>query len=300
MYNDVAKKVANMGENMQKQNLVLLQSEIENRIAQLNNDISNGIIRDCRVVASEVSDSKRNILKAYGFRDSDIHDAFMYVPDIVVRNIANGNIYQDGWRLSEAIWGYNKQVQYNLNRIVANGTAQGKSAYEIALQLENYVAPQSKKASKTISSWRLARETDVQMGRATKVGERIHDKFYFGNVDYNAQRLARTMVSHAYQQAFQIVNEKDPFVIGYRWLTSNFHGRVCQLCIDRATKDQYGLGAGVFPKDQLPLDHPNGMCTFEAVMPDSMEDIADKIGKWYEAPIGTYKAIDDYALTFMG
>lgn len=135
--------------------------------------------------------------------------------------------------------------------------------------------------------------------RARYVGEEIKDSFYFGQVDYNAQRLARTMISHAYQQSFENVNRNDPFVIGYRWLTSNFHGRVCDICRERAETDQYDLGTGVFPKDALPLDHPNGMCTFEAVMPDDMKTIAQKIGMWYNSPVGTYPEIDRYVLDFI-
>ena len=95
------------------------------------------------------------------------------------------------------------------------------------------------------------------------------------------------------------MNRNDPFVIGYRWLTSNFHGRVCDICRERAETDQYGLGTGVFPKDALPLDHPNGMCTFEAVMPDDMKTIAQKIGMWYNSPVGTYPDIDRYVLDFV-
>ena len=95
------------------------------------------------------------------------------------------------------------------------------------------------------------------------------------------------------------MNRNDPFVIGYRWLTSNFHGRMCDICRERAETDQYGLGTGVFPKDALPLDHPNGMCTFEAVMLDDMKTIAQKIGMWYNSPVGTYPDIDRYVLDFV-
>lgn len=41
------------------------------------------------------------------------------------------------------------------------------------------------------------------------------------------------------------------------------------------------------------------MCTFEAVIPDSMSTISDKIGKWYQSPSGTYPDIDNYVLDFM-
>lgn len=289
LYQDVTRKVGQLGNNnLQKQNLILLQRDIKNRIAQLNSDIQNGIIRDMRIVSNEVVEDTRTFLKQCGFRDEDIHNAFSYVPDQIIRNITSGNVYQDGWTLSGAIWGYNKRTQEDLSKIISIGTAQGKSAVEIARELEQYVDPSARKSAKTIQSWRY-----------DKVGNKIKDSVYFGKIDYNALRLARTLISHAYQQSFENVNRNDPFVVGYRWLISNFHGRVCEICRARAETDQFGLGVGVFPKDQLPLDHPNGMCTFEAVIPDSMTDIARKIGQWYQAPTGTYPDIDRYALDFV-
>lgn len=289
LYQDVTRKVGQLGNNnLQKQNLILLQRDIKNRIAQLNSDIQNGIIRDMRIVSNEVVEDTRTFLKQCGFRDEDIHNAFSYVPDQIIRNITSGNVYQDGWTLSGAIWGYNKRTQEDLNKIISIGTTQGKSAVEIARELEQYVDPSARKSAKTIQSWRY-----------DKVGNKTKDSVYFGKIDYNALRLARTLISHAYQQSFENVNRNDPFVVGYRWLISNFHGRVCEICRARAETDQFGLGVGVFPKDQLPLDHPNGMCTFEAVIPDSMTDIARKIGQWYQAPTGTYPDIDKYALDFI-
>lgn len=289
LYNDVTKQIASMGNgNIQKQNLMLLKRSITKRIEQLNEDIKNGVVRSMTTVSEAVVYDTRTFLKYCGFKDSDIHEAFKFVPDQIVRNIITGNIYQDNWTLSKAIWGYNKQTQESLNKIISIGTAQGKSAVEIAKELEQYVDPSARKQAKTIQSWRY-----------DKAGNKIKDSVYFGKIDYNALRLARTMISHAYQQSFENVNRNDPFVVGYRWLTSNFHGRVCEICRERSETDQFGLGVGVFPKDQLPLDHPNGMCTFEAVIPDSMTDIARKIGQWYQAPIGTYPDIDKYALDFV-
>lgn len=289
LYREITKKVAALGNgDIKKQNLVLLERDIKNRIARLNDEIRKGIIKDMRIVANEVVEDTREFLKQCGFREEDIHNAFSYVPEQIVHNIINGNVYQDGWKLSEAIWGYNKKVQDALNKIVSIGTAQGKSASEIAKDIESYVNPSAKKPAKTIYSWRYDR-----------AGNKIKDSVYFGKIDYNALRLARTLISHAYQQSFENVNRNDPFVVGYRWITSNFHGRICEVCRTRANTDQFNLGVGVFPKEQLPLDHPNGMCTFEAVIPDSMTEIARKIGKWYQAPKGTYPDIDRYASDFV-
>lgn len=292
LYKDVTRKISAMGNgNIQKQNLLLLQRDIKSRIEQLNKDIQSGIIRNMKIVSNEVVSDTRTFLKQCGFKDEDIHSAFSYVPDQVIRNIINGNVYQDGWTLSGAIWGYNKKTQDTLNKIISIGTAQGQSALEIAKQLEQYIDPSAKKTAKTIHSRRYATMNDVIAGMAKYVGEEIKDSVYFGRIDYNAMRLARTLISHAYQQSFETVNKNDPFVVGYRWMTSNFHGRVCDICRSRE--------GHVFKKNELPLDHPNGMCTFEAVIPDSMTDIAKKIGQWYNSPIGTYPEIDKYALDFM-
>ena len=299
LYIDISRQIANEKDILNKQRLTLLQRDINSRVKQLNMDIQNHIVRDIRTISNEVVHDKRSYLKQCGFEDKDIVNAFFYVPENVVQNIITGNIYQKGWTLSKAIWGYNKKTQKTLSKIISYGTAQNKSAYDIAKEIEQYVKPSAKKPSRTIHKWRYARQTDVEAGRAQYVGEKIKDSFYIGRVDYNAQRLARTMVSHAYEQSFMTVNEHDPFVTGYRWLTSNFHGRVCDICRERAETDQYGLGAGIFPKDELPLDHPNGMCTFEAVIPDDMTTIADKIGKWYQSPSDTYPDIDNYVLDFM-
>ena len=300
LYQDVSKQIASMGdENIQKQNLYLLQRTINKRITLLNNDIKNGIVRNMRIVSESVVYDTRTFLKYCGFKESDINNAFRYVPEQVVSNIITGNVYQDDWSLSSAIWGYNKKTQEGLNKIISIGTAQGKGAYEVAKDIEQYVDPMAQKPSRVIQKTCKARLTDVRAGRAQYVGQDIQDKFRFGKVDYNAQRLARTLISHAYQQTFQMVNENDPFVTAYKWITSNFHGRVCEICRERAETDQYGLGEGVFPKDQLPLDHPNGMCTFEAVIPDSMVDIANRIGRWYESPLGTDPELDRYAQEFL-
>lgn len=299
IYQDVSKKIQRYGKDMRIQNLLLLKRNIVYHMKQISQDIKDGVVTNMNIIAEAVVEDARTFLKYCGFKDSDIHNAFEYVPNQIVDAIVTGNVYQDGWTLSKAIWGSQKRIQDNLDRIIAIGTKQGKSAYEVAQDIEQYVLPSASKPSHTISSWRYATSVDVSAGRAKSSGEKIYDTFYFGRVDYNAQRLARTLISHAYQQSFMQVNENDPFVVGYRWLTSNFHGRVCKVCRDRATQNRYGLGVGVFPKDQLPLDHPNGMCTFEAVMSDSMLSISDKIARWYNSPSGTYPDIDRYALDFV-
>lgn len=295
LFKDVEKQADKLSDvNPRKQNLVMLQREIDIRMKQINKDIESGIVRSMRTVSSEVTEDVRTFLKLCGFREKDIHSAFLYVPELVVQNVKNGNIYAGNWTLSKAIWGHSKKIQGDIEHIISYGSAQGKSAYEVAKDIEKYVNPSLKKESRVISFKKYARGIDGKLIKDADGNYIPSGKprlFYFGEVDYNAQRLARTMISHAYQQAFETVNENNPFVESYIWHSAGLHGRTCQICLDRDGKH--------FKKSELPLDHPNGMCTFEAYIPDSMDDIADRIGRWYKSPAGTDVELDKYAKDFL-
>jgi SPP1 gp7 family putative phage head morphogenesis protein len=79
---------------------------------------------------------------------------------------------------------------------------------------------------------------------------------YPRSVDYNAQRLARTMVQHSYQQSFVESTKNNDLIESYRWIANG--SRVCPICEER--------NGQIFQKDELPLDHPNGMCVWEPVL----------------------------------
>ena len=196
------------------------------------------------------------------------------IKDDVLKRITTGQIYDGRWNLSKAIWGDDKAKINEINKIIAKGVAQNKSAEEIAKMIQRYVNP-SVRVPLNIPGVR-------------------------GTIDYNALRLARTSVQHAYQQAFVAVTRLNPFIDAYRWLTSG-NGNVCPLCIERAETDQYGLGEGIFPKDALPLDHPNSQCTFEVVTSMSDAEIADAIADWYlgEGDEELNKRLDIFAQSLM-
>ena len=66
------------------------------------------------------------------------------------------------------------------------------------------------------------------------------------------------------------------------------HGRTCQVCMDRDGQH--------YKKGELPLDHPNGLCTWAYVMED-LRNVAKRINEWRESPKGTYPEIDRFAET---
>lgn len=177
----------------------------------------------------------------------------------VINRIVTGQIYgSEKYSLSNAIWGDNQRKIDEMYKIIAKDIAKNKSIYQISKDIERYVNPKARK--------------DFEWNKMFPGSRK--------KVDYNAQRLARTMVQHAYQESIVAATINNPFVDAYKWITSGGHN-VCPICMDRETLDEYGLGPGIFPKDELPLDHPNGMCTFELVMSMSDDEIQDVIADWY-------------------
>lgn len=223
-----------------------LQQQVNAALEGVGRTTENIIRSNAERAAEGVVGCNADWLQSLGM---PIGGAFSWVPTDVVTSVATGQIYEGPWSLSSAIWSDVQNQQRDIQTIIARGIAENKSAFDIAKDLERYVDPSAAKPW----DW-----SNVYPGVRRQI-------------DYNAQRLARTMVSHAYQQSFVRTTQKNPFVTKYKWEASN-SDRVCELCQERDGK--------LFSKDDLPLDHPNGMCTYTAVIEDSMDQIADRLADW--------------------
>lgn len=243
--------------------------ELQKQLRQTSQEVSNEIYKKIKSNIYTISDAvvSDNVkwLESFGFSSAGLNAAFSYVPHETVQKLITGQIYESGWSLSSRIWSDNEQTLKDIYQVMARGLAENKPIYEITKDLESYVRPSAK------LPWNL-RMAD---------GKKIYKK----QVDYNAQRLARTLVQHGYQQSFIETTQKNPFVLEYIWRSNG--SRVCELC---ASRD------GVhYSKDDLPMDHPNGMCTMEPAIDDKM---ADKLADWFNSPDGTYPEIDEFAGNF--
>lgn len=240
--------------------------ELEKMLRQANEQVTkevNGIIvRNMYRSSNVVVQSNVEWLKSLGFDGEAVNVAFSNVPTGIVQNIIAGNIYQGRWNLSSAIWGSNEAILKDVYGVVAAGVAQNLPTYEIAKLLEQYVKPSSKKP------WNLKAPD----------GKPIYRK----QVDYSAQRLARTLVQHSYQQAFVTVTKYNPLVIDYIWNSNG--SRVCEICKARDGKH--------FAKNELPMDHPNGMCVMVPNV-DSYNKMADRLADWVNGKEDP--ALDEYA-----
>lgn len=156
--------------------------------------------------------------------------------------------YTKNWSLAKAIWTDKKSTQKQIYQILAGGQARNEPIYKTAKSLEQYVNPKKAKP------WNL-RMAD---------GRRIYPK----QVDYSAQRLARTMYQHTYQQSCYYTWEKNEFIDGYVWVANG--SRACPFCL--------AMNGKWFPKDNWQLDHPNGMCVLR---PSVVKNVEDKmVEKW--------------------
>lgn len=242
-----------------KSELNKLKKELNEQLKAAEQALKGEIRENMKSAAQAVVDDNQKFLEKVGLT---IEGAYSKVPTEIVKMVATGQLYEGKWSLSRALWKDHMKTQYDINTVVAEGIAANRSAYDIAKDLEKYLNPSAKK------EWDWNK---VYPGTRRKV-------------DYSAQRLARTMVSHAYQQAFVQTTQNNPFVTKYKWVSSG-GARTCEICAERDGVE--------YSKTDLPLDHPNGMCTFIAVIEDSMTDIADRIADW--ALGGSDPELDNWA-----
>lgn len=242
-----------------------LKSLLQSQAAEIAKELEAGIKNDLLTISDAVVKSNKKWLEGLGFGGAGLEGAFVNVPKTVVENLVSGQVYQGGWNLSQRIWGDSEDTLAKLYEIVGGGRAQNLSTYDVAKQLEQYVRPGAKK------QWNL-RSAD---------GKRIFPK----NVDYNAQRLARTLSQHAYQQSFMATVQNNPMVQKVVWWANG--SRACKICL--------AMHGQKFDKVKVPLDHPNGMCI---LIPDVSETMVDDLKNWLNSPDGTNTELDEFAKNF--
>lgn len=81
-----------------------------------------------------------------------------------------------------------------------------------------------------------------------------------GGATYAARRLARTEINAAYHAVVVSHNADKPWVEGMRWRLSGSHPTV-DVCDEMARRDHHDLGAGVYPRGEVPRKpHPQCFC----------------------------------------
>lgn len=257
LYESAAKKAKELAKEyakstpsgqFQAQDLKKLAKELEKEMQNIGAKLEGKIQSGMKGASEAVVKDAQKFGKSIGF---NFEGAYKYVPKDIVETLISGKLYEGKWSLSSAIWSDVKKSQQDINKIIAEGLALNKGSYDIAKDLEKYVSPSAKKP------WDWSK---VYPGTKKQI-------------DYSAQRLARTMTHHAYQQSVVASCKGNPYVDGILWI-SGHSVRTCPICADRDGQ--------VYPPDKLPLDHPNGLCSFAPEISKDMKSIADDLADWIQ------------------
>lgn len=267
LYLDMAKQINYQKQQLPKgslqyQRLRGLQGEILASLRRSGSLTDEMIQQGVKDVSQDVLDASAEFIENFGFyRKTGMGS----LNEQVIKNTLNGAMYgKEGyWTLSKSIWKDVAQTQKDIDFIIAESIGMNKSVQEIASILEQYIDPTATK------DWDWGK---VYPGTKKKV-------------DYNAQRLARTLLTHAYQDSVVQSAKVNPWISKVRWDVSN-SGRVCDLCLDREGK--------LYDPDKVPYDHPNGMCILTYIFDSDMKDIADELADWVLDPDSANPAINDY------
>lgn len=260
----VKKKLKSIPDNgtatsaLKKQQLQQLKKLLDSEYKSMRDKIGKQIEQKAKETTQGPINAAKEFAKKLGF--VKLEGSYASVPNDVVSSIITGQVYDGDWSLSSALWKDVQHKQKDINKVIADGVSMNKSAFDIAKDLEEYVDPKAKK------SWDWKK---VYPGVSSKI-------------DYSAQRLARTMPAHAYQQSLEATVKNNPFIDGYIW-HSGTGKRTCEICRERDGK--------FFAKGKLPMDHPNGRCTF-ITKGQSMMDISDRLADWVNGK--SDKGIDKY------
>jgi len=120
---------------------------------------------------------------------------------------------------------------------------------------------------------------------ATKAIDKALVRAVKNKARYNAERVARTEIARAYGEGFITELHRDQDAIGYQSMLSADHPEV-DVCDFHAEADLYGMGAGIYPKNQGPPYpyHPHCRCVLRTVYRGELRTGADfnpKAGSGY-------------------
>lgn len=159
----------------------------------------------------------------------------------------------DGRQLSDRVWNAAGDLRRKLDAYLSDAIASGKGVPQIAAELEDYLLPGAKH------------------GRI---------KTPFGNLSWEALRLARTEVAFAYARADSLAAQGNPLVETYNFRTAPQH-QCCDVC------DLVEQG-GPYPKSDmahLPPQHVSCVCGIVWNMVSAVEQVVAHLKTHYDRAV---------------
>lgn len=251
---DDAKTLTRINKDDAKTSLELYY-QLRSASKQISAEINGEVSRNINDMGSIVVKTNTKWLNQLGFTEASLNRKFSPAKDMAIRSILSGNLYRTTTPLSDRVWNITDSNLKDIYSIISRGIATNQTTNQIAIQLEKYLKPNKN----------LGWNTNIVDGKIYQ----IHNR----KADWRAERLARTMLQHAYQQTLVAMTKDNPFVAGYIWHAAGNHP--CPLCLDR--------DGNFYTADSLPLDHPNGQCDFEVVI--NQEKAIRDLAGFYDNPI---------------
>lgn len=151
-------------------------------------------------------------------------------------------VWPDGYTLSNRIWRTSVETRRKIDALLAEGLAEGRSARDMAKELEAFLQP----------------------GRAL----RRTNKPYGSDASYDAMRLARTEITAAHSRAGFMSAQLNPFVQQYEVVLSGSHPKP-DICDGVAADGPYEMA----DMEHLPPLHPHCLCHLRWVVTDDIDTI---------------------------
>jgi len=262
----------------QEKYLKSLHDIVQVNISDLNKEL-NKMIKDNIETSSQISSSVD--LAYYKVITDDVTLLAMFQSTVLnnskktVSKLIQGNFYEDKTSLDARLWKISNKSIKDIDTLIKVNVLKGANARELSLQVEKYVNP------KKI----LKHTIDV-----------VDDEKIYQNVSWQSTRLARTSITHSFNENTLSQAYSNPFNQGMKWELSSEHSKRMHgkrdVCDDYAEQNNYDLGTGIFPLDKVPVAHPCCLCHQFEISTDIDQAIKElkewskggsnsKLDKWY-------------------
>lgn len=245
----------------------LLNDYTKDLYKQLYHNIKDNMMESSIIQRQVILDFVDQVAKDRKLSEIVKHNINSY-SNTVVKNLIAGEYYKDGKTLSKRLWNLTLDNGNKIDEFIKMNIASGANARKLANDLELLINPNNRIVTNNF-----------------KAG------FNSYKISYQAQRLARTSITHAATET-QIQNaKKNPFSKGLRWNLSashsaRMHGKT-DICDD--------YNGQIFKPEETPLQHPNCLCYFTEEFAD-IDDAIVRINKWVEG--NEDKELDSWSRDF--
>lgn len=235
-----------------------LYTQLQTQSAICNENIPKRILNEYAEIAKKISNNaefNKMIDKSVNIVSKDI-----------VAQMIQGQVYKDGKGLDSRLWSSVNVAGQKIEDAITSCLARGIGSAE---------------ASKIITQFaNTGHHTWDRKKIREKLGDGYASKYGTGGLDYEALRLMRTTTTHMAQLSAINSHKVNPYSNYVIYHIGHAGARTCSMCRDRDGK-KYKL-------EEVPLDHPNGLCWLEPFMsldgksPATLADLMDDMNDYYD------------------